>query len=60
MTTIAIIGTAGRGSDADRLDARVYGLGTKHCWDNSPAPKKIHISIETLICPATTEQLSLL
>jgi len=34
--------------------------GTKHCWDNSPAPKKIHIPIETLICPATTEQLSLL
>jgi len=34
--------------------------GTKHCWDNSRAPKNIHIPIETLIYPATTEQLSLL
>ena len=26
MTTIAIVGSAGRGSDGDRLDAQVYGL----------------------------------
>lgn len=32
--------------------------GTKHCWDNSLAPKKIHIPIESLIRPAP--QLSLL
>lgn len=50
---------------ADVLIAATFGRGavpkdggTKHCWDNSPAPKKIHIPIESLIRPAP--QLSLL
>jgi hypothetical protein len=31
--------------------------GTRHCWDNSPAPLKIHIPIGDLITPPPQQEL---